>query len=90
MREIIDFVTEQSGPERAESLRQDILEGARRLLAMPGMGHLRADLTSRRLRFWRVHSYLIVYRFHGDTIEIARVVSGRRDLAQVLEEADGG
>jgi plasmid stabilization system protein ParE len=31
------------------------------LVAMPGIGHMREDLTARPVKFWNVYSYLVVY-----------------------------
>lgn len=36
------------------------------------------------MRFWVVHSYLIVYRAEVEPIEVVRVVSGFRDLIELL------
>jgi toxin ParE1/3/4 len=38
------------------------------------------DLIDQRYRFWRVWSYLIVYRWQSSPIEIIAVVHGARDL----------
>jgi len=52
---------------------------------MPGMGHSREDLTARAVRFWAVHSFLIVYRPDTEPLQILRVVSGWRDVREVLD-----
>ncbi len=49
------------------------------------MGHLRQDLTDRPVRFWTVHSYLIIYHDTQDGIGIARVLSGFRDISALLD-----
>jgi len=45
LEEIVDYLGTESGPARAESVLIDILDAARRLAWMPGMGHRREDLT---------------------------------------------
>jgi len=51
-----------------------------KLVEMPGIGHYREDLIERRYRFWRLWSYLIVYRWQSSPIEIIAIVHGARDL----------
>jgi antitoxin ParD1/3/4/toxin ParE1/3/4 len=47
---------------------------------MPGLGHYREDLLDQRHRFWRVWSYLIVYRWQVTPIQVIAVVHRARDL----------
>lgn len=63
------------------------LEDAFVLLASrPGIGHAREDLTDRPLKFWSVHSYLVVYDPGGDPLTIVAVLHGARNVAQILKE----
>ena len=55
-----------------------------RLAKLPGVGHMRPDLTERPVRFWPVRSYLIVYRPDTKPIQVIRVLSGYRDVAALL------
>lgn len=51
----------------------DELEAACRLLAAaPHAGHTREDLADSSIRFWPVHSYLIVYRPDRVPLEVIR------------------
>jgi plasmid stabilization system protein ParE len=63
----------------------DSLYDAFELLAdHPLLGHERKDLTSHPLRFWPFKwHYLIVYKANVP-IEIARVLSGWRDIANLV------
>jgi toxin ParE1/3/4 len=56
------------------------------LAAMPGLGHLREDLTEEPLRFWSVGPYLIIYRAEQEPLEILRVIHGSRDARALLDE----
>jgi plasmid stabilization system protein ParE len=56
----------------------------RRLAEMPELGHFREDLADEPLRFWPVHSYLIIYRPDRKPLEVVRVLSGYRDIAELL------
>ena len=50
----------------------------------PRLGHARPDLTNRPVRFWTVmRRYMVVYRDRSP-IEIVRVISGYRDIANLL------
>ena len=61
------------------------LESACDLLASrPGIGHLREDLADASVRFWAVHSYLIVYRPDRTPIEIVRFWHGARGVPNLL------
>lgn len=63
------------------------LEDAFVLLASrPAIGHAREDLTDRPLKFWSVHSYLVVYDPGGDPLTIVAVLHGARNVAQILKE----
>jgi antitoxin ParD1/3/4/toxin ParE1/3/4 len=52
---------------------------------MPGMGHTREDLTARRVKFWSVFSYYVVYDPECNPIEIITVIHGARDVQQLLK-----
>ena len=52
----------------------------------PDMGHLREDLTHKPVRFWNVHSYMIIYDPRKNPIQILRVRSGYNDLMQLLDD----
>jgi len=50
----------------------------------PFIGHLRADLTKKSLRFWNIHSYLIIYNPDTKPIEILRILSSYRDIPNII------
>jgi plasmid stabilization system protein ParE len=56
------------------------------LLEAPNLGHRRPDLTSRNVLFYRVHSYLIIYRPNKKPLHILRVLHGARDVETLLKE----
>ena len=76
---IINFIRPRS-PQAARQVRDELREAMRRLADFPGIGHLRADVTDEPLRFWAVHSYLIVYRPETRPLQVIRVLHGARDL----------
>src|SRR4051812_27632570 len=81
--EIWHFIAKDS-IERANGVWQDLKAGMIRISEFPGLGHTRADVKDKQLRFWAVHSYLIVYRPEPRPVRIIRVVSGRRDIKRLL------
>ena len=85
LADILAFVAEDS-LDAAEDLKSRLVAAIDALAGMPGLGHRRDDLTDRDLRFWPVESYLIVYRPDMMPLQIVRVLSGFRDLVEMLKE----
>ncbi len=52
---------------------------------MPEIGHTREDLTDRALKFWNIHSYLVVYDPASDPLQIIAVLHGGCDVERVLK-----
>ena len=71
--------------EAADRVENEIHEALTLLASHPELGHIRKDLTSRSVRFWRVHSYLIIYSPETRPLEVVRILSGYRDIAALLK-----
>ncbi|MEE9391864.1 MAG: type II toxin-antitoxin system RelE/ParE family toxin [Planctomycetota bacterium] len=84
--EIVDYIATDSIDQALEVLR--VIESKiMGLVKFPEMGSKRPDLVpGQDLRFWPVYSYLIVYRPHSKPLEVVRVISGYRDLEELLGE----
>jgi len=82
---MVDRVSNEAGPDRAEALVLSIFSALERIAGMPEMGHRREDLTDEDLRFWPVFSYLIVYRPGGTPLEVVRVLHGHQDVEARLK-----
>lgn len=83
--EIGRYITKTESSDRAAQVLEDLLQAMVRLADTPGLGHQRGDLTSHPgYRFWRVHTFLIVYRADSRPLAVARVVRGTRDVATLL------
>jgi len=79
-------------PAAARRVIIDIFDAIRALVPFPLKGHPRADLTSRRLRFWRVRDYLIAYAPDEKPLWLLAVFhTGRspRVIAAILRERKG-
>jgi plasmid stabilization system protein ParE len=57
---ITDFIAEDN-VEAALRVHDALEQAFQHLAEMPALGHAREDLTDRPLKFWSVHSYLVVY-----------------------------
>ncbi|MGN6364162.1 type II toxin-antitoxin system RelE/ParE family toxin [Asticcacaulis taihuensis] len=82
--DIQDYIAANS-PRQAARVIDDIFSIFGKLAEMPLIGHVREDLTSRPVRFFSVHTYLIVYDAASRPLSIVRVLSGYRDVAALLE-----
>ncbi len=72
-------------PKAAKRVIDKIREAIRRLARTPNIGHVREDLADKTIRFWPVHSYLIVYRPETRPLQVLRVLHGARDVRRILE-----
>jgi len=50
--EILSYVLEQNGPQRAQHVADRLHEIFQKLAESPGLGHKREDLTSLPVLFW--------------------------------------
>jgi plasmid stabilization system protein ParE len=78
IEEIWDFIAESS-IDAADRVIEDIRRAIRLLVQAPHQGHRRIDLTSRPLRFLRVHSYLIAYAPDERPLLVIALLHGRRN-----------
>lgn len=82
--DILDFIAADS-VEAARHVFDDLDAAMQRLAEMPRIGHVRTEVAPNVVRFWVVHSYLIVYLADERPIRILRVISGFRDLVELLD-----
>ena len=75
----------QNNPVNASRFTAMLREKCQTLAELPGMGRERVELASGLLGF-SVGNYLIFYRETDYGIEIARVVSGFRDLPPLFPD----
>lgn len=76
--DIWQFIAEDN-PLAARRVREDINDAIHMLVSSPHIGHRRSDLTSRPLRIWRVHNYLIAYAPEERPLWVVAVLHGRRN-----------
>ncbi len=78
LEEIRSFIAKDS-PDAADRVVDEIFDKIRSLVDFPAQGHLRPDLSSRRVRFVTVYEYLIAYTPDERPLVVMAVVHGRRD-----------
>ncbi|HET6235897.1 MAG TPA: type II toxin-antitoxin system RelE/ParE family toxin [Acetobacteraceae bacterium] len=81
-----EYLITEAGLSVSRYVMRTISTALRLLSAMPGLGHLRQDLTGEPVKFWQVFSDLIVYDHLARPIGIVRVLHSSRDIAAVLAE----
>jgi len=84
--EIWYYIKEQTSIVVADRVESAIREKMAFLAGTPGAGHRRKDLTDADVKFFAVYSYLIVYRPDTTPLQIASILHGRRDVAQILKD----
>lgn len=69
----------------ADRIENDFYELFASLGRMPGQGHTRKDLTHKPVRFFPLHSFLVVYQPDVRPIRIMAVLRGRRNVKLILK-----
>lgn len=84
---ILDFIAEDSGSNAsAAKVMDDFTSALDNLTASPGIGWKREHLTGPGIRWWRVHSYLLVYDPETKPLRVIRVLHGARDLDRIFRD----
>jgi plasmid stabilization system protein ParE len=84
--QIWNYLAEQASVDVADRVARHIEIGIGKIVRSQKLGHSRPDLTDRNLRFYLVHSYLIIYRPDTSPLQIARVLHAARDVRTLLGE----
>jgi toxin ParE1/3/4 len=84
--EICEYIA-RNNPSAASKLFDRIRERCKVVAGFPNMGKSYSKL-SRGLRGFIVDDYIVFYYSREDGIDVARVVSGYRDLESLFSESD--
>lgn len=84
LREILEYIAEEAGVDRALHVHGKLLEALELLGSRPGAGRVREDLAEANVRWWPVLKFVVVYEAERSPIEILRVLHGMRDLPTLL------
>jgi plasmid stabilization system protein ParE len=74
-------------PGAADRVEEAILDACSFLASAPLSGRIRAEFTSRTLRFWPVQrfpNYIVVYDPATEPVQVIRLLHGRRFLPRLL------
>ena len=74
-----------SGEEHADALIEKLVEQFVLLATFQEIGRIRPEL-GKELRSFAIERYVVFYRVIDSGIEIARVLHGSRDIAQVFSQ----
>jgi toxin ParE1/3/4 len=77
---IINYIKERSGKNAAQHVADDFNAAFNRLVKYPNEGHTREELDDQTLRVVTVHTYLIIFWPDTKPLQIARIISGYRNL----------
>lgn len=83
LEEILLFVAEQSGIDRALHVHGRFVDAFEHLAEMPGSGWKRS-ITREGVRWWRVFDWIVLYEWQSTPVTILRVIHGARDLDHIL------
>jgi plasmid stabilization system protein ParE len=84
--EIWDYLAQHASLDIADRIVSELHQAMVKLAENPESGYLRTDLGEEPLRFWHVHSYLVVYMPDSNPLIVVRVLHGARDVKTLLEE----
>lgn len=82
---IWDFIARDSAAQ-ANRVIDKIERALQTLASHPEIGHIREEWADRRHRFWPVYSYIVMYRSETRPLQVLRIISGYRDLVELLSE----
>jgi len=87
LQEILDYIAADSGSLAiADQVAGDFEAALGTLVASPDIGWRRDHLTGPGIRWWRVHSYLLVYDPASKPLRVIRILHGARDLERLFRE----
>jgi toxin ParE1/3/4 len=85
LEDILRYVAENSGFDRADDFLLQFTAKLRQIAAFPNMGKPRQEWGV-NYRSLLLNNYLIIYRVTDGVVEILRVMSGYRDLDNLFQD----
>jgi plasmid stabilization system protein ParE len=80
------YLLEKKDLETADRIVTDLFKGFYKLADNSRIGHRRADLTSRRVLFYKVFSYLVIFEPERRPLQILAVLHGKRNVSRILKQ----
>lgn len=81
--DVISYLAKEN-PSAAHDFVDALYDAFAKLADNPMLGHVRDDLTNYPVRFWTFKWHYLVIYTPKKPIEIVRVLSGYRDIANIL------
>ncbi|HAJ48386.1 MAG TPA: type II toxin-antitoxin system RelE/ParE family toxin [Alphaproteobacteria bacterium] len=78
------YLKVEAGIPATRRVLHDISNAIERIGSMPGLGHVREDLTTLPVKFWQVRAYFVIYTPQARPIEIIRILHASRDIPRLL------
>lgn len=76
----------QDNPLAADRVEAELYSAFDKLAGNPYLGHTRADLTDKPVRFWPLYSYQVIYDPESRPLLILQILSGYRNIPALLEK----
>ncbi len=84
LKGILEYIAADS-PDTALKVLDRFAAVFQLLAGNPEIGHFRADLTTRPVRFFPVYSYLVVYLADAEPVQVVRILNCAQDIERILE-----
>ena len=81
---ILEGIADRDGVMRALHIHGKFVEAFELLAFQPGSGTKRPTLIDKRLRWWNVFSWVVIYDPESSPISILRIFDGRQELSRIL------
>lgn len=83
--ELLHYVATNSGASRALEVHGRFVSAFEHLAVLPSAGSRRPNLTSDRIRWWKVYQWCVIYDPDPKPLVVLRVVHTRRLLSRLLQ-----
>jgi plasmid stabilization system protein ParE len=80
------YLLERENVETADRVVTELFKAFDKLADLPSVGHRRPDLTSRKVLFYKVFSYLVVYAPGTRPLQILGTLHGKRNVSRILRQ----
>jgi plasmid stabilization system protein ParE len=84
--DVWNYLADAASLDVADKVAENIEEAIGQIAKSPEFGHRRPDLTSRNILFYRVHSYLVIYRPDTKPLHVIRILHAARDVKRLLQQ----
>ena len=80
------YLLQEAGVETADRIIAELFKSFDKLVEIPNSGHRRADLTSRKVLFYKAFSYLVIYFPETKPLQILALLHGKRNVSRILRQ----